>query len=211
MLPIALIETSLAIAELLLRVFSPVRTLGIVWSLPGLFVGPLVGGALVIAANDSFRGIRPRLGRSLSTATSRYGSLFTTNLLGAALTIVSLVAFPYFAVRWTFDQQAVMIEGKRNWAALDASSSIVRGHWWRVCGYMTLVLAPTAAFWLTWIAIYLGPGVNWLVYFVGQLAWYVVFAFASPFIVAIRTLLYHDLRARYLGRQPASEFESSGV
>jgi len=54
----------------------------------------------------------------------------------------------YLVVRWSMMQQAVMIDGKRNWAALDASADAVRGNWWRVARTLLVVALIASGPWL---------------------------------------------------------------
>ncbi len=158
--------------------------------IPDLLIVVVAAGAVIQTVNDVANGVPPESGRSLDAAFSRFGALVSTLALAAVLTVASLIAFPYFAVRWTLSQQGVMIGGKRNWAALDASSSIVKGQWWRTFGIILVVtliaLGPT----LIAQTATLGPAI------IDGLVTSVVSAFVMPFVLTAQTLLYYDLRAR---------------
>lgn len=102
---------------------------------------PLLVGARIFAANDAILGLRPDALRSFEAAARRWVALVATFILGTALTIASLFAAPYFVVRWNFSETAVMLDGKRNWSALDRSADLVRGQWWRVLGVLLVLLS----------------------------------------------------------------------
>jgi hypothetical protein len=162
-----------------------------------IVVGAVANGALIHAVNEAAAGVAPEFSRSIDAGIAHVGALISTVLLALSLTILSVLAAPYFAVRWTFSSQAVMLEDKRNWTALDASSSIVKGRWWRTFGILLvsslvmlgpLVVANAAALSLPALA--------------GSTIESAVVALALPFLVGSQTLLYFDLRAR----KAASEF-----
>ena len=156
-----------------------------------IVVGAVANGALIHAVNEAAAGVAPEFSRSIDAGIAHVSALISTVLLALSLTILSVLAAPYFAVRWTFSSQAVMLEDKRNWAALDASSSIVKGRWWRTFGILLvsslvmlgpLVVANAAALSLPALA--------------GSTIESAVVALALPFLVGSQTLLYFDLRAR---------------
>jgi hypothetical protein len=97
----------------------------------------------------------------------------------------------YLIVRWVFLQQSVIIEGRRNWAALDDSAGIVRGSWWRTIGILLVIgliqLGPISI--AGAIAMPLSP-------LASAAVTSIVLALVVPFPVAAQTLLYHDLKAR---------------
>jgi hypothetical protein len=146
--------------------------------------------ALIHAVNEIAEGRKPEFGASIDAALSRFFAVLTTNLLGGVLAILSLIFAPYFVVRWTFGAQAVMIEGKRNWAALDDSSSIVKGNWWRTLGIMLVI-----------VIVFVGPSIiagpaTLLPPLPAATILGLVIALTMPFLVTAQTLLYYDLKAR---------------
>ena len=153
-------------------------------------VGVIATGALIHAVNDIATGTPPTFSRSLDAAFECFVALFTTNLLAGILAILSLVAFPYFAVRWTFGPQAVVIEGKRHWAALDISSAIVKGQWWRTFAVLIVIALIATG------PILLASAASLLPALTSSAILAAVFALTLPFGVAAQTLLYYDLRAR---------------
>ncbi len=158
--------------------------------LAGALVTVIATGALIHAVNDVATGTAPDFTRSIDAAFERIGKLLTTNLLAGILALASLIAFPYFAVRWTFGAQAVMIEDKRNWSALDASSSIVKGQWWRTFGILLMIVIVAIGPSLMASAAQVLPALA------AATITSAVLAITIPFLVAAQTLLYYDLRAR---------------
>ncbi|MBI5285849.1 MAG: hypothetical protein HY874_12235 [Chloroflexi bacterium] len=177
-------------------------------------VSLIATGALIHAVNDIATGTPPTFSRSIDAAFERFVALLATNLLGGVLAILSLLAFPYFAlrfvltrkdprmlylsllgfpyfaVRWTFSPQAVVIEGKRHWAALDISSSIVKGQWWRTFGMLVVITLIGTGPLLLARAVSLLPALP------SSAILAALVALTLPFLVAAQTLLYYDLRAR---------------
>ena len=96
----------------------------------------------------------------------------------------------YLLIRWLFVPQAVMIEDRRNWSALDASAGIVRGRWWRTLGIMLVVglieLGPILLASITSLAPPLAEAITTSV----------VAAAVLPFATSAQTLLFYDLKAR---------------
>ena len=156
-----------------------------------IVVGAVANGALIHAINEASAGGRPAFSRSVDAGIERIGALISSMLLMYALVVASLIAAPYFAVRWAFNPQAVMIEGKRNWASLDASSSIVKGQWWRTFG----ILLVSALIMLGPLVVASGIAIA-LPVLAGATIEGVGIAFALPFLIAAQTMLYYDLRAR---------------
>lgn len=180
----------------------------------------VVSGALIRCVDVIASGAPVEAGPAIDAAMERFLALFTTNLLFSVLFLASVLAFPYTAVRymrdvaavegggwrvpgvllgmflyywarWIFHPQAVMIDGKRNWSALDESAQSVQGRWWRTFGILLAVLAVT-----------LGPGLiagsasAAMPGLAGAIVLSVIVALVLPFLVSAQTLLYFDLKAR---------------
>lgn len=96
----------------------------------------------------------------------------------------------YLILRWVFEQQSVMIAGKRNWAALDDSAHAVRECWWRTLGILIVVgLIQAGPILLAQMATVLPP-------LAASAIIAIVFALVLPFSITAQTLLYYDLKAR---------------
>jgi hypothetical protein len=193
MFPLALIPVpvQMLIAAIQDRVASEETqaTILALFFLPSILVSLVSSSALVAASNDAINETPADFGRAVDAAFSRFLAVLSTTVLGLALSVASLVGIVYFAVRWTFGVQAVMIEGKRNWAALDQSSSIVKGRWWRTFGillFITMALMPAVL--IDSSGAFAGLVPSTLIS--------VLMAAVLPYAVAAQTLLYYDLKAR---------------
>lgn len=153
-------------------------------------VSIIATGALVHMVDQVASGVPPQSGGAIDIAFARFGALLTSNLLASTLAVLSLIFFPYFVVRWMFFPQAVIIEGKRNWAALDASSSIVKDAWWRTAGIILVV------FFIAMGPLLLASAAAALPVLPATTILAVAAALALPFVICAQTLLYFDLKAR---------------
>lgn len=185
-----------------------------------LLVALVAGAAIVFALNEVAGGTDAAPGRAIDAALSRFGALFTTGLLAGVIGLASLLSFPFLAlywlvrrdatidgrrnwwltlplvlpiylvVRWAFVTQAVMLESKRNWSALDESAGTVRGSWWRTFGILIAIsLIAIAISAVTGIGV-LGPPLVEAVLSAGGAA------LTLGLVTIAQTLLYWDLRAR---------------
>lgn len=149
--------------------------------------------------------------------------------LMASFAVAILIGIPfgaYFGIRWLFHTVLVLFEERSVWAALERSSELVEGTWWRVCGIAVAIYALCIAIQsileLTIGSILILTGVTEKTTFmellgqvfmdgrspaqIGLLA-YVIQEFISgatnAFVVPISsigiTLLYFDLRIRKEG------------
>jgi hypothetical protein len=100
----------------------------------------------------------------------------------------------YLALRWAFSEQAVMIDDRRNWSALDLSAYAVRGAWWRTLGILLIISMIQAG------PIVMASFATLLPPLPSATITSAVFALVLPFPVIAQTLLYYDLKARK--RQP---------
>jgi len=158
--------------------------------IPQILVAIIATAALIHAVNEIAEGRKPEFGSSMDAALSRFLTVLKTSFLAGILAMLSVIFVVYFVVRWAFSTQAVMIEGKRNWAALDASSSIVKGYWWRTLGIMLVIgmlsIGPS---------IIAGPAAL-LPPLPSATILGLVTALTTPLVITAQTLLYYDLKAR---------------
>jgi hypothetical protein len=106
------------------------------------------------------------------------------------LVLLPLALPVYLLVRWAFHVQAVVLEGRQNWAALDASAAIVRDNWWRTIGILFLTGFIAGAVSAIALVSTGAPPIVEATVTAG------VYALILPFAVAAQTILYYDLRAR---------------
>jgi len=117
----------------------------------GSFVVPsLVTAVHVIAVQDLGRREPPRILRSMRAALPLVvplsGVLVLYTLSIAFGFILFIVGAIYFGVRYYFAAQALVVDGRRGWAALQRSGEMVKGQWWRVLGITALITLVSAAF-----------------------------------------------------------------
>jgi hypothetical protein len=106
------------------------------------------------------------------------------------LAVLPGALFVYLAVRWAFTLPAQMIDGRRNWSALDLSADVVRCQWWRTLAVILVVSLIAAGPPLIAEASALAaPLVEATVTSAAS-------ALVLPFAVAAQALLYYDLKAR---------------
>jgi hypothetical protein len=106
------------------------------------------------------------------------------------LVLIPFALTVYLTVRWALHVQAVMIEQKSNWAALDASAEAVRGHWWRAFGVLFVSGALAGLVSSMTVATAEAAPIVEAVVTAG------VGALVLPFVVGAQTILYYDLQAR---------------
>lgn len=197
---------------------APIVALGL--QLPQLAVAVVATGALVHAVHALTGGEQAEPGGSLDAGLSRAIEIFFTAVLAGTLAVASIFAFPalaiywlfrrdatidgrrdwfllvpfvlpfYLLIRWSFYPQAVMITGKRNWAALDESADTVRGNWWRVLGISIAIGIMQLGPLLLAAASSAGPAL------VEGTATALIGALILPFAITAQTLLWYDLKAR---------------
>ena len=99
-------------------------------------------GALLFAGAQSYLGRQIATGTAFRQITRRFWSYLGSNILYIlivgllAITIIGIPFAIYFAVRWGFYAQAVLIEETSATNALRRSSELVKGTWWRVFGIL---------------------------------------------------------------------------
>lgn len=59
----------------------------------------------------------------------------------AAAILIGIPFGAYFGIRWLFHTVLVLFEERSVWAALERSSELVEGTWWRVCGIAVAIYA----------------------------------------------------------------------
>jgi hypothetical protein len=165
-----------------------------------LVVAPLITATCIYGLRDLAAGIAPRAGRTLAAGLDAFAPIFLAVVLAAVGISLGLVLLivpgVYFAVRWYFVPQAVVLEGARGPQALTASGQVVEGFWWRAAGIVLLAnLAATlpSLILIEPFAAIANSSDRAVWSLVGQTAAETV---TTPFVALLSTLLYYDLRAR---------------
>ncbi len=108
-------------------------------------------GGIVVASAALYVGGRITARAALGRVRQRLFPLLGAALLWSlvvvvlAVTIVGIPFALYFAARWGFFVETLLLEGVSARDALSRSSELVRGMWWRVCGMLLAVYLLSAA------------------------------------------------------------------
>jgi hypothetical protein len=170
------------------------------FALSALVAGPLITAMMARTILAIDQGRVPSLGEALRAGLGIFlpaaavVAIYTLGVLGWA----ALLIFPgiYFAIRWYFAAQAVVIDGRRGVAALRRSGEVVGGQWWSTLGRLiTLAVTGLVA------GLVIGGILQAIGHAVGSPALYVVGnvlgqAAGASFGALASTLLFFDRRAR---------------
>ena len=108
-------------------------------------------GGIVIASATFYLGGRITARAALERVLQRFFPLLGSALLWSlvvvvlAVTIVGIPFALYFAVRWGFFVETLLLEGVSARDALRRSSELVSGMWWQMCGMLLAVCLLSAA------------------------------------------------------------------
>jgi hypothetical protein len=178
-----------------------------------LVTTPLITAMHVTAVLDLTRGNAPEVGRSAQVALDVFPAVLGAMLiyiLGVALGFVLLIVPGlYWAVRWYFVTQAVVVDGRRGPDALEGSARLVDGQWWRVVGIgllFNLIVLP--------LGFAVGVGVRAAAKAADagalELLGNALFQTLSlSFLALATTLVYFDLRLRREGHGPVGGAQRS--
>ncbi|HXF52137.1 MAG TPA: hypothetical protein VNM43_10690 [Dehalococcoidia bacterium] len=168
-----------------------------VYSLPLLVSTWFVNAALVAAVGDIVEGRAPDLARAYRRALGRGHRLLGAALIEALALVgltVTLIGFPvalYFAVRWAFVQQRIVLRDDAVFTAFSESGRTTGGAWWRTFGALLALAAVSAA-----PVFVIGGAVRAVSLVTGEALAAIMTAAAQPFTAAAITLLYLDLESR---------------
>jgi hypothetical protein len=165
-----------------------------------LVVVPLITAICIHALRAVAEGGRPRPGQTMVNGFEAFAPIFFAVVLAAIGIALGLVLFVlpgiYFAVRWFFVPQAVVLDAARGPAALARSSEVVQGFWWRTFGLVILANLAVALPGLILTAPFASIASS-----TDDAVWslagtIVVETVTAPFLALFATLLFYDLRAR---------------
>lgn len=178
---------------------------------PFFMVGMVVMGlAITYAVSELYLGREPSVGRSYSRGFRRFwGVIGLSILVGLALGLMSItvVGIPfaiYFGVGWSLSIPVLLLEGVGIRKAMGRSRSLVKGHWWRVVGILSLIsiimtVIQFAIGFIFGFAGFLLPKEPFISAVVSVLTNVISELAASPIMTAGVVLLYYDLRVRKEG------------
>jgi hypothetical protein len=198
-------------------------------ALVGVLGSLLATAASFKAVGDAYLGVRPRWSKSLRCALRRLHSLLWVALLPGTLIALALAAaivpgivadslvltligalaglcFSVWAyVSWAVSIPALLMEGARGRRALGRSLTLVRGRWWAtfgalLLGYLIYAILGAIISGLFTALLFTDVGDNVLVgVAVDAIGGAVGSILTTPFLAALVTVVYFDLRVRKEG------------
>jgi hypothetical protein len=164
----------------------------------------IANGAAFKAIGDAYLGHTPDWMDSLRYASSRLGALLVLSIAWVVLVGIGfvLIVLPgvFLLVAWCVAIPALMLEGKRGFASLGRSFDLVRGRWWATFGRLlaAIVLLIVASVVVGAIIGAIANGVKNVTLYVvlGGVSNVIADLLIIPFIAAVLTVIYIDLRVR---------------
>ncbi len=185
-----------------------------------LIVTVLVTAACVKAVSDIYLDQPTGIGHSLRFAARRLGSLVWLEVVvtvALALAFIALI-IPgiWLYAAWSVVVPALLIEDRRGGKAISRSFRLVRGRWWPVAGVLLaaniMIAIVGGAIEGALVLISLGTGASLaLTVIVVSLAAGVSSVLTRPFLAAVTTILYYDLRVRHEGYDMELLAEQLGI
>lgn len=177
-------------------------------------IGYLLGTvACYRAIADTYLGGDTSVRESLRFAARRAGAtlwlslMLVLGLVGAFLALV--VPGIWLAVAWSVAIPVMLVEGTGGVKALSRSFDLVKGHWWATLGrflvaYILVAVATSAVLFLLLVpAVAVLDDTSFGALVLEHAANFLLSLLATPFIAAVTTLVYFDLRVRKEGFDPA--------
>jgi hypothetical protein len=166
-------------------------------SIVQLFVQFAAGMAIIAGLRLYEDTEQPDFGRAYDLTLARIGTLIGGVLrvlivvIPLTITIIGIPVAIYFAVRWVFFGQAVLLDDTSAKASLAFSADAVEGTWWRTFGILIIafLIGSIPSQFVSGIFSLASP-------IVGGTAAALVAAALLPFTVIAATLLYTDLQSR---------------
>lgn len=202
-----------------LHIPSYILTMFVTWAVPsatfhrliitlveGLFINPIVTGALIFAIAQEYLGQQTTIGEAFKRV--RFWSILGASMLmgfaclAMAITCIGIPFAVYFGVSWSLFPQCIMVEGHRATAALRRSRALVRGFWWRVLGIelmlsiLVFLIGVVPSFIMGLLIRFLQMGQIPIISIIVPIVALAMGIIATPITLTGKTLLYFDLRIR---------------
>src|SRR4051812_17198105 len=165
------------------------------------------------AVADTHLG-RPTSARaSLEYAGSRLGATLWLTIVLIIGLVAGFVAFilPFFwlAIAWSVAYPVMLVEGTGGVAALRRSFRLTEGRWWATCGRMLVAYILVAVIATVAALVFVAPATAILddtsfgALVLEHVGDFIASLVTPPFLAAVATLVYFDLRLRKEGVGPA--------
>jgi hypothetical protein len=187
-------------------------------SLFGYLIGTV---ACYRAIADSYLGRPTSAAESLRFAWRRIGATLWLTIVLVAGLVVAFVALIipgiWLGIAWSIAIPVMLVEGRRGVPALKRSFELVQNRWWATFGRLVVayilvsVVTAAATFLLLMPALSLTDDTSFGALVLEHLANFVLSLVTTPFIAAVTTLVYFDLRVRKEGFDLALLAEGMGA
>ncbi|MET0604682.1 MAG: glycerophosphoryl diester phosphodiesterase membrane domain-containing protein [Baekduia sp.] len=185
------------------------------------FLGYLLGiVACYRAIADTYLGRETSARASLRYAGDRLGAtLWLTIVLGIGLLagfLAFLVPGVWLYIAWAVAYPVMLVEGTGGVAALKRSFTLTQTRWWATAGRMIVTFILVGVVTVAAALLFLAPTELFLkdtsfgALILEHVANLVVSLVTTPFVAAVTTLVYFDLRVRKEGFDPALLAEGQG-
>jgi hypothetical protein len=185
------------------------------------FFGYLLGTvACYRAIADTYLGRETSASASLSFAGGRLGATLWLTIVLAVGLVAGFVAFLlpgiWLWIAWTVAYPVMLVEGTGGVAALRRSFKLVEKRWWATFGRMVVAYVLVGVVTLIATLLFIVPTVSLIddtsfgALVLEHAANLVVSLVTTPFVAAVTTLVYFDLRVRKEGFDPALLAEGMG-
>lgn len=184
----------------------------IVVGLLGLFGQLLATGSVFKLQLDAYLGRPHEIRESLAFAFARHRllSLLWVGVIATLMVIVGLILLiipgVYMFVAVSVAVPVLLLEGQRGMAAISRSMTLVSGRWWQTFGRLLvgLIMYVVAVFAIGAIAGAIAHGTSNVTLYevINGLVGAVISIVLAPFIAALVTVVYIDLRVRKEGVDP---------
>jgi hypothetical protein len=146
---------------------------------------------------------------SLSYAASRLGATLWLTIVFVAGILAGFVAFIvpgiYLSIAWAVAYPVMLVEGAGGFAALRRSYQLTRGRWWATLGRLVVAYILVSVISTVASALFIVPAgllvddTSTGALILEHAASFVVSLLTTPFVAAVTTLVYFDLRVRKEG------------
>jgi hypothetical protein len=173
--------------------------------------GVALSGAIIARIDAIAQGRAMSLHQALSVGLRRGPALFAASACYAlavlAGTILALVPGLIYMIALAFAPYASVTEGLGAFASLRYSRQLVRGHWWRTAGLLTVIsIVVFAIFAMLAVVVGVLAAVTTEFAATGVVPWYfqltlspLLSAIATPLLYAMLMAVYCDLKLRHEG------------
>jgi hypothetical protein len=190
-----------------------------VLTITSALVTVLVTAACVKAVSDAYLDHPTGITISLRFALRRVFPLLWLAVLTTVLLVLAFVCLIipgiWLYAAWSVATPVLLIEGRGAWPAMKRSFRLVRGRWWPTAGVLLvselLVAIVGGAIQALLVGVFLTGTSLVIVVALVSLAAAASAILTRPFIAAVRTVLYYDLRVRREGYDVELLAEQLGI